>query len=91
MKVRCGGAISPEVWGNVRRSNGEGAQMWGGSYEVYWAKVGKCGVSSLQEWVRSSGGWVRYRRQMERLCGGNGRSSVEDIRSSVEGDGTVRA
>ena len=40
------------------------------------------------EAVEDGGGFVDKR---SRLCGGNGRSSVEDIRSSVEGDVTVRA
>ena len=47
------------------------------------------------EAVEDGGGFVDKRsgsvEEMERLCGGNGRSSVEDIRSSVEGDGAVRA
>ena len=48
------------------------------------AEAGEDGCGIVDKWSGSV-------EEMERLCGGNGRSSVEDIRSSVEGDGAVRA
>ena len=33
----------------VLELSGKGGLMWGGACVVYWARVGKCGASSLQE------------------------------------------
>ena len=63
----------------VLELSGKGGLVWCGACVVYWAKVVKCGVASLQEWVRSSGGWGGFVdkrsgsvEEMVRLCGGNG-------------------
>ena len=47
------GRFPIEVWGNVRRSNGEGAQRWGGACVSWWVKMRNGGA--VRAWVSGKG------------------------------------